>query len=63
MTTLLFALAHLAGFLQAAHAARHHPDLAELTRAIREPDDLGGLVLERVLYAFDVGIDGPVNSE
>ncbi|MCB9623206.1 MAG: suppressor of fused domain protein [Sandaracinus sp.] len=37
-------LVHLVGVTQ-----------AELARALREPDDLGGLILERVLYAFGVG--------
>lgn len=34
--TVLFALGHLAGFLQAARAARQDPKLAEITRAMRE---------------------------
>ncbi len=33
--TVLFALGHLAGFLQTARAARRDPQLAELTRAMR----------------------------
>ncbi len=32
----IFGLGHLAGFLQGAHAARHDPAMAELTRAMRE---------------------------
>ncbi len=32
----LFALAHLGGFLHAAHTARHDPGMAELTRAMRD---------------------------
>ncbi len=31
-----FALAHLGGFLHAAYKARHDPELADLTRAMRE---------------------------
>lgn len=33
---VLFACGHFAGFLQARHAARHDPKMAELTRAMRE---------------------------
>lgn len=32
----LFAAGHFAGFLQAARAARRDPDMADLTRAMRE---------------------------
>ncbi len=31
----VFAMAHLAGFLQSAHAARTRPEMAELTRLMR----------------------------
>ena len=33
---VLFALGHLGGFLQARHAARHDPAMADLMRAMRE---------------------------
>jgi hypothetical protein len=36
VVTCLFALGHLAGFLQSARAARHDPRMSGLTRAMRE---------------------------
>jgi pheromone shutdown protein TraB len=33
---VVFATGHFAGFLQAAHAARHEPGLASVTQAMRE---------------------------